>query len=95
MEQSREEAAIRANKAVKEWTTILTTAAVSFAVTFAILVVVLKFVWAWVAPDLFPVAVAQGLISADLSWLAVLKLAVLVGLLSGIGRVLNGAFKRP
>jgi hypothetical protein len=56
---------------------------VAVAVAFVISVVVFKFVWAWVVPDLFPGAVAQGLISADLTWLASLKLAVLVAVLSG------------
>jgi hypothetical protein len=46
-------------------------------------VIVFKFVWAWVVPDLFPGAVAQGLVSANLTWLAALKLALLVGVFSG------------
>jgi hypothetical protein len=53
-----------------------------------------KFVWAWVVPDLFPGAVEQGLIAADLTWLASLKLAVLVAVLSGFGPALSGAFVR-
>ena len=61
---------------------------------FAILAVALKFVWPWVVPDLFPRAVAQGLISADLSWLTAVELAVLAALLSGIGRGLIGALSR-
>jgi hypothetical protein len=52
-------------------------------VAFVISVIVFKFVWAWVVPDLFPGAVAQGLVNGNLSWLAALKLAVLVGVLSG------------
>jgi len=63
------------------------------AITFVISMVVFKFVWAWVVPDLFPGAVAQGLISADLTWLAALKLAVLVGVLSGFYPALVDAFK--
>lgn len=79
-----------ATEAVRVGIIILTTV----AVIFAILVVALRFVWAWVVPDLFSGAVDQGLISADLSWLAVVKLTVLVGLLSGVGRALIGTFKR-
>ena len=64
--------------------------------TFVISVVVFKFVWAWVVPDLFPGAVAEGLISANLTWFATLKLAVLVAALSGFGPALDTAFKtRP
>lgn len=69
---------------------------VAVAVTFVISVVVFKFVWAWVVPDLFPGAVAQGLISANLTWLATLKLAVLVAVLSGFYPAVAEAFEvRP
>ena len=81
-------------KRVTEGVTTGTTILVTVAVTFVITVVVLKFVWAWVVPDLFPGAVDQGLISADLSWLATVKLAVLVAVLSGINDSLIGAFNR-
>ena len=66
---------------------------VSVAVSFVIAVVLFKFVWAWVVSDLFPGAVAQGLISANLTWLAALKLAVLVAVLSGFYPTLVDAFK--
>jgi hypothetical protein len=59
-------------------------------VTFVISLVVFKLVWAWVVPDLFPGAVAHGLIIADLMWLAAFKLAVLVAALSGFHPALVG-----
>jgi hypothetical protein len=90
MEDPRNEVEKRVTEAVTSWTTILITVAVTFVIT----VVVLKFVWAWVVPDLFPGAVAQGLISADLTWLASVKLAVLVGVLSGVYPTLTEAFNR-
>ena len=69
---------------------------VALIVTFVISLIVFKFVWAWVVPDLFPGAVDQGLISADLSWAATLKLAVLVAVLSGFYPSIVDAFKtRP
>ena len=69
---------------------------IAVGVTFVISVVLFKFVWAWVVPDLFPGAVAEGLISADLTWFAALKLAVLVAVLSGFYPALQEAFKsRP
>ena len=67
---------------------------IAVAVTFVISVIVFKFVWAWVVPDLFPGAVSQGLISADLTWLAAVKLAVLVGVLGGFSPALTDAFKQ-
>jgi uncharacterized membrane protein len=75
-----EEVEKRVEKGVATGVTIL----VSVAITFVITMVVFKFVWAWVVSDLFPGAVAQGLINAELTWLASLKLAVFVGVLSGV-----------
>ena len=81
-------------KQVTEGVTSGVTILVTVVVTFIIAVVVFKFVWAWVVPDLFPGAVDQGLIAANLTWLASLKLAVLVAVLSGFGPALSGAFER-
>ena len=44
---------------------------------------IIKLLWAWTIPDLFPGAVEQGLIAAEISWLTSFKLAVLFGLLTG------------
>ena len=77
--QMKKEVEKRVEEGVTKWITIL----IQVAIAFAISIVVFKFVWAWVVPDLFPGAVSQGLIAANLSWLAALKLAVLVGVLSG------------
>jgi len=69
---------------------------VALIVTFVISLIVFKFVWAWVVPDLFPGAVDQGLISADLTWAATLKLAVLIAVVSGFYPSIVDAFKtRP
>jgi hypothetical protein len=79
----------RVEKGVATITAIL----IAVAVTFVLSLVVFKFVWGWVVPDLFPGAVTQGLISADLTWLASLKLAVFVAVLSGFYPSLIEAFK--
>ena len=81
-------------KKVTEGVTSGVTILVTVAVTFIISIVMFKFVWAWVVPALFPGAVEEGLIVADLSWLASLKLAVLVTVLSGFYPALSEAFKR-
>ena len=96
MDKSREEMEKEIEKRVAEGVSVGTAVLVSVAVTFVISMVVFKFVWAWVVPDLFPGAVTQGLISADLTWFATLKLAVLVAVLSGFGPAVSEAFKaRP
>ena len=43
----------------------------------------IKLLWAWTIPDLFPGAVEQGLIAAEISWLTSFKLAIFFGLLTG------------
>jgi hypothetical protein len=83
-------------KRVTEGVPVVIAVLVAVAVTFVISLVLFKFVWAWVVPDLFPGAVAQGLISADLTWFAAFKLAVLVAVLSGFYPAIQEAFKtRP
>jgi hypothetical protein len=84
-----EEMEKRVEEGVKTGTAIL----VALVVTFIITVIVLKFVWASVIPDLFPGAVAQGFINADLSWVTTFKLALLVAVISGFYPALLEAFK--
>ena len=98
MEESRDEVQKEIEKEiekkVEKGVAIGTAILVSVAVTFVFAVVLFKFVWAWVVPDLFPGAVDQGLIVADLTWLAAFKLAVLVAVLSGFYPALTEAFKQ-
>ena len=89
MEDLEKEVEERVTKAVTTGAPILIQATIAFGIT----VVVLKIVWAWIVIDLFPGAVAQGLINADLTWLAALKFAVLVAVLTGVNDTLKEAFK--
>jgi hypothetical protein len=43
-----------------------------------------KLVWSWTIPDLFPGAVAQGLVARDISWYTAFKVAIFAALLAGI-----------
>lgn len=43
-----------------------------------------KWLWAWTIPDLFPGAVEQGLIARTISWFTALKLAIFVAVLTGL-----------
>ena len=49
----------------------------------AIAFLVIKLLWAWIIPDLFPKAVEDGLIAAEISWFTSFKLAIFFGLLTG------------
>jgi small-conductance mechanosensitive channel len=98
MEQSRsemeKEMAKEVEKQVTNWVTVAITAIIQVAIMFVIALVLFKVVWAWVVPDLFSGAVAQGLISEELSWVAAAKLAVLVSVLGGLSPALTDAFKQ-
>jgi hypothetical protein len=71
----------------------LITILITVAILFVISLIVFRFVWGWVVPDLFPGAVAEGLVVKDLTWLTAFKLAILVAVLSGFYPALVDAFK--
>lgn len=50
---------------------------------FVVVLFTVKFLWAWTIPDLFPGAVAQGLITPTISWWTALKIALIIAILSG------------
>jgi hypothetical protein len=52
---------------------------------------VVKLFWGWLVPDLFPGAVAQGLVAQSISWITAFKLAALLAILAGAG----GVFSAP
>jgi len=57
-----------------------------FLGVMAIAFLVIKLLWAWTIPDLFPGAVEQGLIAAEISWLTSFKLALFFGILTGLAK---------
>jgi len=69
----------------KSWLLALIPGALAVGIGFFILALFLvKLVWAWTIPDLFPGAVAQGLIAREISWYTSLKLAILIGVFGGM-----------
>lgn len=53
---------------------------------FIVTLFLVKVLWAWTIPDLFPGAVEQGLVASEISWLTAVKVALFVGLLSAFTR---------
>ena len=68
----------------------VTSALVSAAVAFAIGVILVKLLWTWTIPDLFPAAVDQGLITDNLTWLTAIKATTLVAILASTGSLVAG-----
>jgi hypothetical protein len=56
--------------------------AVMFMVFVAVLFMI-RFMWGWVVPDLFPGAVAQGLVASAIGWGTSIKIALVFAVLSG------------
>ena len=54
------------------------------AIVFLLGLCFMRLWWAWAMPDLFPSAVAQGLIGESLSWSETTKLALALAALAGI-----------
>lgn len=57
---------------------------------FVIALLLIKLLWTWTIPDLFPGAVEQGLIARSISWLTALKVAIFIAVLAGLAGVRQG-----
>ena len=55
-------------------------------VAFVLALLLIKVLWAWTVPDLFPGAVEQGAVARSISWATAGKLAIFVALFSGFAR---------
>ena len=55
-------------------------------VVFVVVLLLVKALWGWTIPDLFPGAVQQGLVAGSISWLTAGKVALLIAVLSGFAK---------
>lgn len=67
---------------------------ISAAATLVIGAFLFKHMWNWTIPELFPVAVEQGLILEDISWLTVLKVTGSAAILMSVGSIITGQWGR-
>jgi len=75
---------------IANWVTNGATALIGAAVTLAIGIILVKLLWDWTIPELFPTAVEQGLILGEITWLAALKITGLAAILTGTGSLIVG-----
>jgi len=54
---------------------------------FVIGIFVIKILWAWTIPEIFPGAVEQGLIVKNIRWFSALKLSVLFSMIATVARI--------
>lgn len=50
----------------------------------------IKLLWGWTVPDLFPGAVKEGLVAGNITWFAALKLSVFMGFLYSFSGIRPG-----
>ncbi|MEJ2284217.1 MAG: hypothetical protein P8X85_11545 [Desulfobacterales bacterium] len=60
------------------------------ASVFIMALLLIKLLWPWTIPDLFPGAVDQGLIAREISWYTSFKLAIFIAVLAGIAGIFDG-----
>ncbi len=72
------------------WIAIISGTLVLIAVYAVIVLLLVKLLWAWTIPDIFPGAVEQGLIAGSISWYTAFKIAVFVAVLAGLAGVRRG-----
>lgn len=65
------------------WLAVIPAALAFGALAFVLALFLVKVLWAWTIPDLFPGAVEQGLIAKDMTWLTALKVAIFIGVFAG------------
>jgi hypothetical protein len=53
---------------------------------FVVGLLLIKVLWAWTVPDLFPGAVQQGLVAGSISWATAAKVALFIAVLFGGAR---------
>lgn len=60
------------------------------AALLVLALLVIKLLWAWTIPDLFPGAIESGHVAESLSWYVAFKLAVFVVILGGLAGFRRG-----
>lgn len=48
---------------------------------------IIKLLWIWTIPEIFPGAVDSGLIVKNIKWFSALKLSILFSMIAGVARI--------
>ena len=54
------------------------------AIVFFLSILIIKYLWGWVIPDLFPKAVEEKYVAEEISWFVALKLSLFIALIGGM-----------
>ena len=61
-----------------------------FVIVLTVALLLVKLLWAWTIPDLFPGAVEQGLVAGAISWFTAFKVAIFLAVLAGVSGARKG-----
>jgi hypothetical protein len=79
----------------KAWLALIIPGLLAIIVSvFVLALLLIKLLWPWTIPDLFPGAVDQGLIAREITWYTSFKLAIFVAVLAGISGIFHGKESR-
>ncbi len=79
----------------KAWLALIIPGLLAIIVSvFVLALLLIKLLWPWTIPDLFPGAVDQGLIAREITWYTSFKLAIFVAVLAGIAGIFHGKESR-
>ena len=73
------------------WISIVPAVLSILVLAFILALLLVKFLWSWTVPDLFPGAVADGLIAGSISWLTSLKVAIFMAVMAAISGARGGS----
>jgi hypothetical protein len=60
------------------------------AVVLMVALLLVKLLWAWTIPDIFPGAVSQDLVAGSVSWFTSFKAALFVAVMAGLSGLCRG-----
>ncbi|OPX21473.1 MAG: hypothetical protein B1H03_06525 [Planctomycetales bacterium 4484_113] len=72
------------------WIAAIPGGIVLIAVVLVVVLLLLKLLWAWTIPDLFPGAVANGLVAGSISWYTAFKIAIFIAVLAAVAGARRG-----
>jgi hypothetical protein len=79
----------------KAWLALIIPGLLAIIVSvFVLALLLIKLLWPWTIPDLFPGAVDQGLIAREITWYTSFKPAIFVAVLAGISGIFHGKESR-
>ena len=69
------------------WNTLVLRLLVIFSVALLISLLLVKLLWGWAVPDMFPQAVEGGFIAGSISWFTAFKISIIVAFVAAFASI--------